>query len=76
MVVTPSGIVTEEREVQSSKALLPMLPSPSLSVTSERLEHPVKAAQLMAVTLPGMVTEVRLLQLENAIRPMDVTAAP
>ena len=73
MLVTLSGIVTEEREEQPENVSYPMLVTLLPIVTEAREVQLKNAPPPRMVTLSGIVTETREVQLENAYVPMVFT---
>ena len=73
-VVRLAGSRTLTRLEQSAKAPEPMDSTPSGTVTRLR-PLPAKASAPMAVTVPGMNTEVRLSFWKKTLSPMAVTVS-
>ena len=73
ILVTVLGMVMDCKAKQSSKALIPMVSTPSEIVTVLSLLHSPKVKSIMLFTLEGMLIEVRLVHPKKADSPMLFT---
>ena len=75
-MVTPSGIVTDVKLVQSQNAYFPMEVTLEGIVTEVKLVQSSNAYAPMEVTPSVIVTDVKFEQPLNAEDPMEVTGRP
>ena len=75
MTVTPSGMTTEVRAVQESKAAFPMAVTPSGMTTEVRLRHSRKAPSPISVTPSGKGKAVSAVLTDSSRRPVRTPSA-